>query len=155
MEIKTGQDILHLFIVPPVLGVDLQNEIIGHPEAVGIGKQDLRILSITPDDKGALIIVHTKEDYFLVLYGDERNKGVSRILTNTGQQAKEAELLLNYQTLDQYSTTSGQLSTRFHALQSNCPICNGTYKKEITMTRLLIYHQLTKSFRIDKENYVT
>ena len=148
MEIKTGQDILHLFIVPPVLGVDLQNEIIGHPEAVGIGKHDLRILSITPDDKGGLIIVHAKEDYFLVLHGDEGNQGVSRILTNTGQRAKEAELLLNYQTLDQYSTTSGQLSKQFQELQSKCPICNRTYKKEMIRTHLLIYHQLIKLFEI-------
>ena len=60
MEIKARQEILHLFIMPPVLGVDLQNETIGHPEAVGIGKQDLRVLSITPDSKGTLIKVHAK-----------------------------------------------------------------------------------------------
>ena len=33
VEIKAGQDVLHLFIVPPVLGVELQNEVIEHPEA--------------------------------------------------------------------------------------------------------------------------
>ena len=42
VEIKVGQDILHLFIVPPVLGVELQNEVIKHPEALGIGRQNLR-----------------------------------------------------------------------------------------------------------------
>ena len=44
MEIKAGQGILHLFIVPSVLGVDLQNERVGHPEAVGIMEQDLRTI---------------------------------------------------------------------------------------------------------------
>ena len=142
--------------MPPALGVDLQNEIIGHPEAVGIREeQDLRTLSITPDYEGTLIIVNAKEDYFPVLQGDEGKQGVSRILINTGQQAKETELLPNHQTPDQYSMASGQLPTRFHALQSNCPICNRTYKKKIIMTHLLIYHQLIKLFEIDKEDYVT
>ena len=86
VEIKAGQDILHLFIVLLVLGVDLQNEVIGHPEALSIGRQDLRFLSIAPDNKGELIIVHTKEDHFLVLHGDKGDQGVSRILTSTGQQ---------------------------------------------------------------------
>ena len=85
MEIKAGQDVLPLFIVPPVLGVELQNEVIWHPEALGTGEQNLRTLSITPDNKEELIIVHTREDYFLVLHGDKGEQGVSRILTNTGQ----------------------------------------------------------------------
>ena len=60
VEIKAGQDVLHLFIVPPVLGVELQNEVFEHLEALGIGGQNLRTLSITPDNKEELIIVHTR-----------------------------------------------------------------------------------------------
>ena len=79
VEIKAGQDILHLFIVLLVLGVDLQNEVIGHPETLGIGRQDLHTLSTAP----------TKGDHFVTLHRDRGDQGVSRIPNSTGQQVSD------------------------------------------------------------------
>ena len=50
------------------------------------------VLSITLDSKGTLIIVHAKEDYLLVLHGDEGDQGVSRTLQKPGSGYMESPL---------------------------------------------------------------